>query len=286
MIKPLVSASWLATELNSPSAGSPICVVDTRWYLADSEQGRREYDAHHIPGAVFLDLESDLSADIGPGRHPLPNRDTFVTMLGANGIGNDHHVIAYDHGPGAIAARLWWLLRHVGHHRTSVLDGGLGAWRSAGYGTAAAPPSYMPVDFECGPSINRTIDRHQLLEQLGSTQVIDARPTERYRGENEPVDPVAGHIPTAISAPTADNLESDGTFKSPEDLARRFAALGVDPNEPVVSSCGSGVTACHNILALHLAGFPEATLYPGSWSDWSTASFPVATGPHPGSPPG
>ena len=281
MIRPLVSAAWLVGELDHPL----LRIVDTRWYLPDGEQGRREYESDHIPGAIFLDLDKDLSAGRGPGRHPLPGSTEFATTLSTHGIGNGNHVVVYDDGSGAIASRLWWMLRNAGHHRVSVLDGGYHLWRDSGYRTTAESPEFAPVTFQIGASANRTINRDELLADLGNVQLIDARSAERYRGEIKPVDAAAGHIPTAVSAPTAGNLEGDGRFKSPEQLANRFVQLGIDASEPVISSCGSGVTACHNILALHIAGFGEAILYPGSWSDWSSSSYPIATGPRPGSAP-
>lgn len=278
MTGPLVSCAWLSGRIDDPG----IRVVDTRWYLLEPGGGRRRYEEGHIPGAVFLDLDTDLSAPTGPGRHPLPTPADFGALLGRHGIGNRHHVVVYDQGPGSIAARLWWMLRSSGHPGVSVLDGGYGQWTGEGNRTTTDEPEFQPVEFEVRQDFAPTIDRDSLRSRLGTVQVIDARPADRYRGENETIDPAAGHIPTSISAPTDGNLDGAGLFKPPALLARRFADLGIDPAVPVVSSCGSGVTACHNILALHLAGRPEATLYPGSWSDWSTAGFPVATDPEPG----
>ncbi|MDE0169428.1 MAG: sulfurtransferase [bacterium] len=282
MTTPVASCWWLAERLDDPD----IRVVDTRWYLLEPGEGRQQYEKGHIPGAVFLDLDTDLSAPTGPGRHPLPAAGDFGALMGRHGIGNHHHVVVYDQGPGSIAARLWWMLRSAGHGEVSVLDGGYGRWTAEGHPTTADGPEYPQAPFKVSRDFTPTIDRHSLRDRLGTVQVIDARPADRYRGENETVDPAAGHIPTSISAPTDGNLGRDGLFKSPDLLARRFADLGVDPGVPVVSSCGSGVTACHNIIALVLAGWPEATLYPGSWSDWSTAGFPVATGAEPGTSTG
>lgn len=281
MIGSVVSCSWLAERLGDPG----VRVADTRWYLGEPGAGRRHYDAGHVPGAVFLDLDRDLSAPHGPGRHPLPDPEVLGALLGRMGIGEDHHLVVYDQGPGSIAARLWWMLRNLGHRRVSVLDGGYHRWTATGRPTTKAAPDLPSVSFEIRRGFTSTIDRHSLLPRLGALQVIDARPPDRYRGENETVDPAAGHIPTSLSATTDGNLDREGLFKPPDRLAARFADLGLDPSVPIISSCGSGVTACHNILALHLAGWPEATLYPGSWSDWSSAGFPVATGPEPGPPP-
>ena len=281
MTGPVASCAWLAERLDDTA----IRVVDTRWYLLEPGGGRRRYEEAHVPGAVFLDLDTDLSAPAGPGRHPLPTPEDFGGLLGRYGIGNEHHVVVYDQGPGSIAARLWWMLRSVGHRDVSVLNGGYARWTAKGRRTTTDEPQHPSAQFEVSRDFAPTIDRHSLRARLGTLQVIDARPEDRYRGENETIDPAAGHIPTSISAPTDGNLDRDGLLKPPDELARRFADLGIDPAVPVVSCCGSGVTACHNILALHLAGRPEATLYPGSWSDWSTAGFPAATGPEPGLPP-
>lgn len=282
MNSPLVSCTWLSERLDDPG----VRAVDTRWYLGEPGKGRRRYGEGRIPGAVYMDLDDDLAASEGPGRHPLPAPEDFAEALGRRGIGSRHHVVAYDQGPGSIAARLWWMLRDAGHERVSVLDGGFGRWAGSGFPVESGPePPAAPAVFEARPGAYPTIDRDSLRSRLGAVQVIDARPAERYRGEDEAVDPVAGHIPGSISAPTGGNLRDDGTFKTPEELAARFAGLGLDPAAPVVSSCGSGVTACHNILALHLAGFPDAVLYPGSWSDWSASGYPAAVGPLPGAVP-
>lgn len=277
MTGPLASCAWLGKHLDHPD----VRVVDTRWYLGEPGEGRRQYRQGHIPGALFMDLDDDLAAPEGPGRHPLPDRDRFAALLGERGIGNRHHVVAYDQGSGTIAARLWWMLRDLGHSRVSVLDGGYSEWLATGGAVSTAGGEMPRTVFEAGEGPTVTIDRDDLRSRLGTVQVIDARPPERYRGEVETIDPAAGHIPTSVSAPTTGNIGPDGCFKPPEELAEHFEDLGLDPAMAVVSSCGSGVTACHNILALHLAGFPEAVLYPGSWSDWSSSGFPVATGPNP-----
>lgn len=282
MSGPVVSCGWLAERLGDPG----IRVVDTRWFLGEPGEGRRRYEESRIPGAVYMDADEDLAASEGPGRHPLPSPEAFAEALSRRGIGNRHHVAAYDQGPGWVAARLWWMLRDAGHERVSVLDGGFARWSGAGLPVESGPAlPAAPAVFEARSGVLPTIDRHSLRSRLGEVSVIDARPADRYRGEGAAVDPVPGHIPTSISAPTDGNLREDGTFKTPEELAARFAGLGLDPSSPAVSSCGSGVSACHNILALHLAGFPEAVLYPGSWSDWSAAGFPAALGPQPGAVP-
>ena len=274
---PLITADDLATRRDDPG----LRIADTRWYLGERTRGRREFVASHIPGAVYVDLEQHLSASLGPGRHPLPDRETFAVTLGALGIGDEHEVVAYDDRGGAIAARMWWMLRDLGHRRVRVLDGGLPAWIAAGHPTTSEP--YLPpaATTTIRPSSTRTIDRDSLAARLGEVTLLDAREGERYRGEAEPVDPIAGHIPTARSAPLEENLDADERFLSPAVLADRYLALGAADGE-VVAYCGSGVTACHDILAMHLAGLPEPALYPGSWSDWCVSGLPIATGPDPG----
>lgn len=281
MTGPLASCAWLHEHLDDPD----LRVVDTRWYLGEPGKGRLHYEQGHVPGALFMDLDDDLAASSGPGRHPLPDRDRFAALLGQRGIGSLHHVVVYDQGPGWVAARLWWMLRDLGHRGVSVLDGGYSRWTAMGGPITDTVRKMPPATFDAGVGGTTTIDRHALRARLGRVQVIDARPAERYRGDIEPIDPVAGHIPTSISAPTDGNVGPDGCFKPPEELAVRFTGLGIDPEQPIVSSCGSGVTACHNILALCVAGYPEPTLYPGSWSDWSSSGFPAVTGPDPGPPP-
>ncbi len=279
--QPIVTCGWLADHLDDPG----IRIVDTRWFLGQPGAGKLRYQEDHLPGAVFLDLDDDLAASEGPGRHPLLTPDDLADLLGRHGIGNQHHVVVYDQGPGAIAARLWWMLRSVGHERVSVLDGGYDRWSGQRHPLTTDPSLTVPTTYETKEGPTLTVDRDQLLDRLGTAQVIDAREPERYRGETEPMDSVAGHIPTALSAPTAENVGPDGTFKPSHVLAARFFEMGLDRDEPVVSYCGSGVTACHNLLALHIAGYPEGILYPGSWSDWSAEGMPVAVGPDPGPPP-
>lgn len=265
--------------------GDPLLrVVDVRWYLGEPQRGQAAYAAGHIPGAVFADLERHLSAAAGPGRHPLPQRVDAAATLGNLGIGDEHRVVAYDDRGGAIAARLWWLLRDLGHDHVQVLDGGLTAWLLAGLPTTTEVPGHRPARLTVRAGTTRRIDREGLAERLGEVVLVDARDAARYRGDEEPVDPVAGHIPTARTAPYAANLNERDQFLDPSALADRFAALGTEGRDVVVY-CGSGVTACHHVLAMRLAGLPEPILYAGSWSDWSTAGMPVATGPEPGQAP-
>ena len=279
MPKPLISVEELAGRLEDDD----LRVVDTRWYLADPTEGRAEYRRHHIPGAIFLDLDGDLCAPQGPGRHPLPDAGVFSELLGSVGIGNRHRVVVYDDSAGAVAARLWWMLRHLGHDRVQVLDGGYTAWWRAGLPTTAAVPSRPAETFVAHERTDDMITGRELSARLGSVVLLDARAYERYAGHEDPIDPVAGHIPSAVSAPYAENTNLDGRFLTARKLRRRFSALGVGGEPPVVTYCGSGVTACSNVLAAVVAGLPAPLLYPGSWSDWcTTPGMPIATGPEPG----
>lgn len=259
-------------------------VVDVRWYLGRPGDGLRAYEAGHIPGAIFLDVDSDLVAQTGRGRHPLPAPADFAARLSRAGIGDDDLVVAYDDVGGWVAARLWWMLDDLGHWASAVLDGGIDGWIAAHLPLSTDEPRLPPARLRLADRWRRVIDRDTLRARLGRVSLLDARAGERYRGETEPIDPVAGHIPTALSAPTVGNLGPDGRFLPPAVLAERFRSLGAD-RRTVVTSCGSGVAACHNALALRIAGLPDAILYDGSYSDWSTAGYPVATGPRPGEPP-
>jgi thiosulfate/3-mercaptopyruvate sulfurtransferase len=235
--------------------------VDCRYDLRDHARGAAAYAAGHIPGASFMDMETDLSGDEGGGRHPLPFPERFARSAAAAGIGQDVFVVAYDDGGGG-AARLWWLLRHFGHEGVAVLEGGIGAWRGP---LSRSEEEIEPAVFQPRPRSGDTIDADELHERLGdsSLAIIDARVPERYRGEVEPIDRVAGRIPGAR------NLPYTGVPPVPDDL---LAA------PEIVVYCGSGITACVDLLALYLAGRPDARLYPGSWSDWSTRGLPVERG--------
>jgi len=277
--EPLVSAEWLAAHLDDPS----VRPVDIRWYLNEPGRGRAEYLQAHIPGASFLDVDDDLAAPRGqgPGRHPLPAPEAFAAAAGRAGIGPDAHVVAYDASGGGYAARLWWLLRYFGHERVSLLDGGWQAWQAGGYPTEAGVATTDPAVFTPRPRPEMVVDAATVDALRGDPRalVLDARAAERYEGRVEPIDPQAGHIPGARSAPYGDNLRADGRMKSPTELRERYDSLGAGAAQRVVCYCGSGVTAAHDIFALFLAGYPDALLYEGSWSDWSSDSTrPVATG--------
>lgn len=261
-VDPLVSVEDLSAML-----GNGVVVCDVRWYLTDPARGRREYESAHIAGAVFIDLHGELAGGPGGGRHPLPTVDDFTALLGRRGILPHSTVIAYDDSGGAIASRLWWMLRSIGHERVAVLDGGYSAWVSAALAVTSDPASPPSVSYPEIDGWTGVVSADQVVAAIErGGVVIDARASERYRGETEPMDPRAGHIPGARNLPHTANLAADGTHRSPIDLAERFADLG---DEPIVY-CGSGVTACHDLLAMTVAGIADARLYPGSWSEWSS----------------
>lgn len=278
---PLVDVAWLAAHAGDPR----VRVADVRWYLG-GKRGADEYERGHIPGAVFVDLGRDLAAPPGrgPGRHPLPAPADFARVLARLGVTRDTLVIAYDDAGGSIAARLWWMLRWIGHPGGRVLDGGLGAWTAAGQALTTDVPVIAPAPLlevtVLGPGVvdKREVDR--LRAEPGAV-ILDARSRERFEGVSEPIDARPGHIPGARSAPFADNLVAPGGVLRPAaELVKHYGALGALDAATVVCSCGSGVTACHDILALTLAGRDDALLYEGSWSDWAADSaLPAAKGP-------
>ena len=302
---PLVSVERLAEWLASPR---PPVIVDVRWYLGKPGAGRAAYLEGHLPGAIFLDLDEDLADPNGlgaPGRHPLPSPAAFIERMAAAGIGEGDRVVGYDDAGGWVAARLWWMLDNLGYGRrgvdgewVGVLDGGIKAWIEAGEAldhgdpaprAAAALSAAMLADEWRG-----VIEREALKSRLGSVTLLDARAAPRYRGEVEPIDPVPGHIPTAVSAPFDMNLDTNGRMLGPGALRALYGEMGIEagnggasaPGREVVASCGSGTSATHHSLAMRLAGLPDPILYVGSYSDWSRSGEQVATGPEPGDPPG
>jgi thiosulfate/3-mercaptopyruvate sulfurtransferase len=273
----LVAGDKPAAHLDDPQW----IIFDCRHDLVDTGIGRRAYAQSHIPGSHFLHLDDDLS---GPrtranGRHPLPDREMFRARLAALGMANDKQVVAYDASGGYYAARLWWMLRWNGHDRVAVLDGGWEAWLKSGLPVSARVPEIKPSVFR-GAARDYPVDTRFILAQLGQPHVrlIDARSPDRFRGENETLDPVGGHIPGAVNRFFKSNLAADGCFKPAADLKREFSALlDALPPTQVVHQCGSGVTACHNLLAMEIAGLHGSRLYPGSWSEWcSDPQRPVA----------
>jgi thiosulfate/3-mercaptopyruvate sulfurtransferase len=259
--------------------GLDAVVVDTRLALTGAT-GYQRYEAGHIPGATYLDVDDDLAAPPGAeGRHPLPDPERFVAAIRRAGVSRDSRVVAYDDGPGTAAARLWWLLRDYGHDDVLVLDGGLAAWTAAGRPLTTEPAHATPGDWVGSPGHLPVVDADDVPRVVRDGLLLDVRAAERYRGEHEPIDPVAGHIAGAVNAPLAGNTDDSGRFLPDEVLRARFVALGVRDGVAVAAYCGSGVTATQTLLALRLAGFPDAALYPGSWSAWITdLARPVATG--------
>lgn len=276
---PLVSVDWLAANLTNPA----LRIADVRWSLS-GPPGRDRYAEAHIPGAVFLDAESELSSPgEGPGRHPVPSATKLAAILGHSGIGDEHVVVAYDDAGGSIAARLWWLYRHFGHDGgCAVLDGGIGAWTDAGNARTTDVPDVPGATWTPGAPADDLVGTDEVAAMLGGDALLlDARAAERYRGETEPIDPRAGHIPGAISAPFISNMGPDGRFLAPDALRARYASLGAT-ERPVVAYCGSSLSATHDLLAMELAGIDGGRLYEGSWSHWSSdPSRPAATGPTP-----
>jgi thiosulfate/3-mercaptopyruvate sulfurtransferase len=274
----IVSMKWLLARLYEDQQ----VIVDCRFQLGDPTAGRKAYEAGYIPGAAYLDLEADLSGPLGEhgGRHPLPDLDVLAGKLGSLGIGDGVRVVAYDDQGGAMAARLWWLLRYMGHENVYVMDQGFSAWKNAGFPvTDATPPLRVPKKFVVRrkPGMLASVDDVRQAMREGTDRLIDSREGSRYRGEVEPIDRVAGHIPGAINRFWKDALREDGTWKDGEAQRARFADL--QPDDRLIVYCGSGVTACPNVLVLEEAGFRNVRLYAGSWSDWiSYSENPVAKG--------
>ena len=285
---PLIQADELLalTRADRPE----LRIVDCRWVLGQPGAGEIAYASGHLPGAIHLDLDHDLADPHGygaPGRHPLPSPAAVAATLGLAGIGDRDLVVAYDDVGGWVAARLGWMLDVLGHTEVRVLDGGIAAWVAAGGELTTDVPVLPPTTLTLAETWTGVIDREELRTRLGSVVLLDARAAARYRGETEPIDPIAGHIPTARNLPIEANLAAPaGRFLPPDELATRFARLGADGSSgPVVTSCGSGVSALHHALALRAAGLPDPILYVGSYSDWSRSGEPVASGPEPGEPP-
>ncbi|MDR6613752.1 sulfurtransferase [Leifsonia sp. 1010] len=289
-ISPLITAAALDVALGAESlwsgAGrrrSAWRVLDVRWKLG-GPPGREEFERGHIPGAVYVDLDTELAGHGEPtdGRHPLPSQDAFQEAARRWGLGDGDSVVVYDDASGSSAARAWWLLRHAGVRDVRVLDGGIAAWRDAGMplekGPGATPiPGSIHVQFGALPTLDG--DAAAALAVAADAVLLDARAGERFRGEVEPVDPRPGHIPGAVSAPTTDNVDADGRMLPADALAERFRGLGIDADTPVGVYCGSGVTAAHEALAMVIAGLPLPALYAGSYSAWSNdPERPVVTG--------
>jgi thiosulfate/3-mercaptopyruvate sulfurtransferase len=283
MSSPLITATELAGHLDDPSW----VVVDCRFTLTDPAAGPATYARSHIPGARYANLDDDLARHPGPrdGRHPLPAAEDFAARLGAWGIDNDSTVVAYDEAGGGMAARLWWLLGWLGHERRLVLDGGFASWNAAGLPVETRKPAWQPKRF-----VRRTVADDTVVAaaelptlQASGSLLVDARAAPRYRGEQEPIDPIAGHVPGAVNRPASVNVETDGRFRAPEALRGELTELlGGRPAGDLIAMCGSGVAACQLLLALDVAGFEAGKLYAGSWSEWiRDPERPIAKGPKP-----
>ena len=266
---PLISATELADRLGE------VVVLDVR-YRMGGPGGPEVHAAGHVPGAAYVDLDADLAAPAGAGgRHPLPDPDVFAAAMRRAGVARDRPVVVYDDWAGHAACRAWWLLRHHGHEDVRVLDGAWPAWVAAGGAVETGQPDVPPGDFTPGAPRDDVVEADDVLEV---EVLVDARAAERYRGETEPVDPVAGHVPGAVNVPTSRNLGPDGRFRGADELAATYAAVGAAAGADVAAYCGSGVTATHDVLAMELAGV-RARLYRGSWSGWiADPSRPVETG--------
>ena len=278
----LIDAPTLAQHLQRDD----FVILDCRFDLGDASWGEREYAVAHLPNAHYLHLDRDLSSPVreGTGRHPLPDPQQFARALASRGAGGDTQLVAYDQGSGMYAARLWWLARWIGHARVAVLDGGIAAWRAAGLPLTPALPAATPRDLPVHLDDHAwlTADAVEAARLRPGNLLIDARGADRFAGRNETIDPIAGHIPGGRNLPFAANLGTDNKFLSPESLRRRWQVmLGSLPPSAVIAMCGSGVSACHNLLALEHAGLGGARLYPGSWSEWiRDARRPIARGEH------
>jgi thiosulfate/3-mercaptopyruvate sulfurtransferase len=281
-VGPLIDVTALAQALAGENRPA---VLDVRWRVG-GPPGIGEYLAGHLPGAAFVDLDQDLAAPPGPGgRHPLPAAGAYQAAMRRAGVRDGRPVVVYDENDSLAASRAWWTLRYFGHQQVRVLDGGYRAWVAAGQPVPGGPSPIVPGDFTARPGHMPLLGADGAAALARAGRLLDARAGERYRGEIEPIDPVAGHIPGALSAPTAGNITGDGHFHSAAELTARFVALGIvagpQPAE-VGAYCGSGVTAAHEVLVLGIAGIPAA-LYIGSWSDWvADPGRPIATGPDPG----
>jgi thiosulfate/3-mercaptopyruvate sulfurtransferase len=272
MTSPLVETTWLRKRLGAPG----LVVVDCRFRLGEPGAGERAWRRGHISGAPFLDVDKDLASEPGDrGRHPLPERADFEAAARRVGIGPDSLVVAYDEAGEGGAVRLWWLLRHFGHERAAVLNGGLRAWRELSGPLRAGEVEVEDGDFAARAREGDTVTANELLGEGRGPVLLDARAPERFRGEVEPIDPVAGHIPGAVNLPFAE-IAPAGRFPGPDELRARLESAGATSGRKLVAYCGSGVTACTLVLAAELAGLSAVRLYPGSWSEWSRRGYPVA----------
>ncbi|WP_211747475.1 sulfurtransferase [Paenibacillus sp. Marseille-Q4541] len=275
----IVSMKWVLARMYEPD----IVILDCRFALSNSAAGGTAFQEDHIPGAVYFDLEQDLSSPVEPdgrgGRHPLPDINMLAERLRKSGISNESRVVVYDDQGGAMASRLWWLLHYMGHEEVYLMDEGFSAWKAAGFPVTQEEPIRIPASFtpHIQPELLASVEDVQEASTAGSSILVDSREHARYLGQEEPIDHTAGHIPGAINLFWKENLSESGKWKSADGLAERFSNLPKD--RQIIVYCGSGVTACPNVLALRTAGFDNVRLYAGSWSDWiSYSENPIATG--------
>lgn len=272
-------------ETKSLTESSGCRLVDCRFNLLQPDRGRQEYLSGHLPGAVYAHLDDDLASPIteSSGRHPLPEAESFARTLGRWGIDNDTQVVAYDHANGSVAARLWWMLRWLGHDKVAVLDGGFAAWTGANESLEDEVPEYAPSEFLAEPDASLIATTEEIATAINTGEIlnlIDARDAARFDGEMEPIDTVAGHVPGALNLPFLSGVHPDGVWRSVEHLRHTWdELLSGRPDRPVIAMCGSGVTACHLVISARLSGRPEPRLYVGSWSEWiKDGRRPIATG--------
>ena len=277
---PLISAGDLLARLDDPG----LRIADVRWFLGDPERGPVEYRHGHIPGAVFVDLDYDLAAATGPGRHPLPDPTAFADRMGTLGFGDEHIIVIHDAANGQYGARLWWMLDRLGHQDVRMLDGGLTAWTAVGGPWTALRPTPLRSTMTLATEWPNVTDRESVVMSEGSIDLIDVRAPERYSGETEPIERIGGHIPGARNRSCASMMQADGRMLPAAEVRPLIRGQGARSKLPLVISCGSGVTACFGMLAARIAGLPDPILYPGSFSDWVGSDMPIAVGTEPVGP--
>ena len=277
---PLISATDLLAAIDDPS----LRIADVRFFLGEPERGLAEYQQGHIRGAIFVDLDRDLAAVPGAGRHPLPDPTRFADRMGELGFGDEHTIVIHDAHNGQYGARLWWMLDRLGHRNVFMLDGGLSAWSAAGGELTVAKTSHLRAAMTLANDWPRTMDRAEVAASKDTVDLIDVRASERYSGESEPIEKVGGHIPGARNRPCGSMMTNDGRLLPADEVLQLIRGEGARSELPLVISCGSGVTACFGMLAARVAGLPDPILYPGSFSDWVGHDMPVATGPEPVGP--
>ncbi len=277
---PLISAGDLLARIDDPD----VRTADVRWFLGDPERGQIEYRQGHIPGAVFVDLDRDLAAATGPGRHPLPDPTGFADRMGELGFDDEHTIVIHDAANGQYGARMWWMLDRLGHKDVVMLDGGLAAWKAIDGPWTAQKSTPLRATMTLGTEWPNITDRETIVASKGAIDLIDVRAPERYSGETEPMERVGGHIPGARNRPCGSMMQADGRMLPADEVLPLIRGEGRHSELPLVMSCGSGVTACFGMLAARIAGLPDPILYPGSFSDWVSSDMPIATGTEPDGP--